>query len=329
VARSGARGDTTLDVIVPPPPAGAVAFVDAQHGWAGGAGGLLGMSDGRAFRVETRAPIIGISAFDRARAWALTGDGFVLRTSNGRNWSRLGGPHLFRVQFVDARIGFGLTRDGVLVRSGDAGLTWPQARSPGLVQSECFATRHDGWVARGGSVWTTHDGGARWTKVRLRSGPQEIPELGCRAGDAWVIFHEGVAAGTEGYHVFRSIAGGAWRAVLASPFQRRLPALSNYAGPFDVLGGGVAILSGSCAPCGGFGTGTIVRTLDGGRSFARATPFHGYTPRALSFVDRRRGWILTGGHAGAASAVNTGVVWSTTDGGRHWRMLLRSPSLGS
>jgi len=326
VARSGAG--TARAVILPPPPA-AVAFVDAQHGWAGGVGGLLGTTDGKSFSVEVRAPIIGISAFDRARAWAITGDGFVLRTSDGRHWSRLGTPHLVHIQFVDARVGFGLTSDGVLVVSGDAGVSWVRARSPGLVQSECFATRELGWVARAGSVWATHDGGRRWVRKRLRTGAAELPELGCRGDDAWVVFHEGAAAGTEGYHVFRSLAGGPWRAVLASPFQDRLPTISNYAGPFDVLGSRGAFFTGTCGACDGFGTATIVRTLDGGRSFTRATPFHGYEPRAVSFVDAQHGWLLTAGHVGSASAVNMGVVWTTRDGGRRWRVAVRSPQLGS
>lgn len=325
MARS--RAGTPRAVILPPPPA-AVAFVDAQHGWAGGVGGLLGTTDGKSFRVEVRGSIIEVSALDRSRAWAITGDGFVLRTSDGRHWSRLGAPHLVHIQFVDARVGFGLTSDGVLVVTGNAGASWVRARSPGLVQSECFATRELGWVARAGSVWTTHDGGRRWVRSRLRAA-SALPELGCRRNDVWVLFREGAAAGTEGYHVFRSLSGGPWRAVLASPFQDRLPTISNYAGPFAVLGHRVAVFTGSCSPCDGFGTATVVRTLDGGRSFTRATPFHGYAPRAVSFVDARRGWLLTGGHAGSASAVNMGVLWTTSDGGRHWRVAVRSPQLGS
>lgn len=300
MARSGAL--PAHDVIVPQPPASAVGFVDAQHGWYGAGGRLLGTTDGRAFRVQLRAPIIGISAFDRARAWAITGDGFVLRTLNGRTWSRLGAPHLFRLQFVDARIGFGMTRDGVLVRSDDAGKTWRQTKAPGPVQSECFSTRVDGWVARGGTVWTTHDGGAGWFRARLRSGPQEVPDLGCSEGGAWVVFHEGAAAGTEGYHVFSSLRGAPWRAVYASPFQRKLPSISNYAGPFTVLAGGGTVLTGSCAPCGGRGTATLVTAL------SRAT-WPGPAPTALSFLNQRHGWIVSGGR-----------LRETTDGGRHWRV---------
>jgi photosystem II stability/assembly factor-like uncharacterized protein len=307
VARSGAGAGATAFVIVPVPPASAIAFVDARHGWVGTAGGLLGTTDGRTFRVEVRAPIIGISAFDRARAWAITGDGLVLRTSDGHRWSRLGAPHLVAVQFVDAGVGFGLTRDGVLVRSTDSGATWKQARAPGPVQSECFSTRRDGWTARGGAVWTTHDGGRGWTLARLRTGSQEAPSLGCDERDAWVVFAEGAAAGTEGYHVYRSLDGGPWSVVLASPFQRKLPSISNYAGPFTVLGHGAAVFTGSCAPCGGRGTATIVRTRDGGATFARAT-WPGPAPTAVDFLDTRRGWIVAGRR-----------VWRTLDGGAHWR----------
>ena len=305
MARS--RAGQALDLIVPVPPASAVAFVDAQHGWVGGQGGLLGTTDGRRFRVQVRSPIIGISAFDRTRAWAITGNGFVLRTSDGHHWSTLGAPHLFRIQFVDARIGFGMTRDGVFVRSDDSGKTWQQARAPGLVQSECFSTRTNGWLARGGTVWTTHDGGAGWTPVRLRRGAQEMPDVRCGGPEAWVVLHEGAAAGTEGYHVFRSVGGRSWRAAYASPFQRALPSIANYAGPFDVLGSGRAVFTGSCAPCGGSGTATLVS------SRARTT-WPGPAPTAISFLDARRGWIVSGGRLRA-----------TTDGGRHWQVRARVP----
>jgi hypothetical protein len=290
-------------VIVPQPPASAVAFVDAQHGWYGTARGLFGTTDGRTFRLETRAPIIGISAFDRTRAWALTADGFVLRTTDGRRWSRLGAPHLFRVQFVEARVGFGMTRDGGLVRSRDAGKTWKQARAPGLAQSECFTTSAYGWVARGGSVWTTIDGGRTWAPAQLRTGPQEVPDLGCGYGGAWVVFHEGAAAGTEGYHAFHSVGGAPWRAVYASSFQRKLQSIGNYAGPFTVLRRGGGVFTGSCAPCDGGGTATLVSPS------GRAT-WRGPAPTAISFLDARRGWIVSGGR-----------LRGTTDGGRHWRVL--------
>ena len=67
--------------------------------------------------------------------------------------------------------------EGVLVRSDDSGMTWRQARAPGLVQSECFASRQDGWVARGGTVWATHDAGRSW----IRALPCASPSIWRRA----------------------------------------------------------------------------------------------------------------------------------------------------
>ena len=174
------------------------------------------------------------------------------------------------------------------------GPTWKHARASGLVQSECFSTRRHGWTARGGAVWTTHDGGRGWTRARLRTGSQEAPSLGCDERDAWVVFAEGAAAGTEGYHVYRSLDGGPWGAVLASPFQRKLPSISNYAGPFAPLGHGGAYFTGSCAPCGGRGTATLMRVSSGGAAFARRTVFGGAVPQAVSFVDARHGWVVAG-----------------------------------
>src|SRR5262249_47235930 len=156
--------------------------------------------------------------------------------------------------------------------------------------------------ARGGTVWSPPDGGAHWRRVRLRSGPQEVPDIGCAGRDAWVVFHEGAAAGTEGYHVFRSLAGAPWRAVFASPFQRELPSVSNYIGPFAVLRRGGAVLTGSCAPCDGRGTGTLVSKS------GRAT-WLGPAPTAISFLDQRHGWIVSGGR-----------LRETIDGGHHWRV---------
>ena len=299
------RAGQALDVIVPAPPASAVAFVDARQGWAGGAHGLLGTSDGHTFRVQSRSPIVGISALDRARAWAITRTGFVLRTSDGSRWTAVGAPHLVDLQFVDARVGYGLTRDGLLVRSGDAGESSPAARAPGLVQSECFASRRCGWLARGGSVWSTSDAGKSWTRARLRRGQLELPQLGCSDRGVWVVFHEGAAAGTEGYHVFRSLTGGPWRGVYAGPFQQTLPTLGNYAGPFAVLRSGAAVLTGSCAPCDGAGTATLVT------AFGRSTS-PGPAPSAVAFLDSRHGWIVSGGRLRA-----------TNDAGSHLRTLTR------
>jgi photosystem II stability/assembly factor-like uncharacterized protein len=318
-------------IAVPPPAGNAIEFVDARHGWAGGRGGLVGTKDGRRFVVESHAHVVGLSAVDRRHAWAITNGGGVLRTTDGVHWRRLVSPHLVRLRFVDARRGFALTRRGILVKSVDAGVIWRRMHAPGTVQSFCFSDARNGIVARGGKVWLTHDGGRRWQKRKLLPdrGGYPVPETGCRGSDRWVLFHEGVAAGSEGYVVFRSRdAGASWRPVLANldlAFTRRAPRISpGYSGPFDVLGAGRAVFVGICGPCGKQPTGTIARTSNGGRSWQRATPFDGVWVDAISFLDVRRGFALTSSRRGRPRA---GAIWRTSDGGRTWKGLATSSVL--
>ena len=158
-----------------------------------------------------------------------------------------------------------------------------------------FADASHGWLARGGTIFAKL--GSVWRPMRLRPTQQglPIPALGCRGSAVWVVFHEGAGAGTEGYEVYRSLDGGrTWREVLATPAQRRLPSISNYSGPFAVLRGGSAVLAGSCSPCGARGTVTVVRTADGGRTFARRT-LRGQALQGLAAPDAGHVWLLLDG----------------------------------
>jgi len=300
-------------------------FGDAQHGWAGGRGGVFQTNDGGGtWRRVAGGRVLELRALDARTAWALEPRA-VLRMTGGTSWIRDGTPPLAALAPVTASVAFALDRSGLLRRTPD-GLAWPRIPSAHTgLQALCFASPILGWVARGGSVWTTRDGGSRWSATRLLPTRQgfPIPQLACRGSDVWAVFHEGAAAGTEGYHVFGSLDGGSsWKTVLASPAQRRLPPISNYAGPLSALGGGRAVFVGWCGPCGRLQpTVTIVRTSDGGRSFTRSTTFDGFWPYDVSFTDARRGFLLTGarGHGG--------IVWRTVDGGRTWRRLLRSAAL--
>ena len=167
-------------------------------------------------------------------------------------------------------------------------------------------------------MWTTRDGGGRWTHARLLPTRQgfPIPQLACRGSDVWVVFHEGAAAGTEGYRVLRSLDGGStWRAVLATPMQSRLPSISNYSGPIAVIGGGEAVLEGSCSPCDGYGTVTIVH------GSVRKT-LRGVSPGPIAFADRRRGLaVLTPSPRGLPA------IYRTLDGGKTWKRVFSSKRL--
>ena len=282
----------------PQPPSTPLAFADDAHGWLGTRSGILGTTNGGAtWRRETRQEGVALVALDARHAWAIGGQGLLLRTTDGLTWQSLGVKHLAAMSFPSAGRGFALDRDGILLGTNDGGRTWAALTGVPPAQALCFASASHGWLARGGAVSTTRDGGRTWRATRLRPARQglPVPALGCRGRAVWVVFHEGGAAGSEGYEVYRSLdAGTTWREVLASRFQRRLPSISNYSGPFDVLGGGAAVLAGSCSPCGARGTVTIVSTSDGGRSFARKT-IAGQNLGGISFPDLAHGWLLLDG----------------------------------
>src|SRR5439155_1304028 len=104
----------------------------------------------------------------------------------------------------------------------------PQPPNAPLAQSLCFADPAHGWLAQGGTVFSTSDGGGTWRRVALRPSRQgyPIPALGCRDSGVWIVFHEGAGAGTEGYEVYRSLDGGrSWREVLATPCAETAAAL--------------------------------------------------------------------------------------------------------
>lgn len=300
-----------------------IAWGDHRHAWAGGGGGILASVDGGVtWRVQSRVPARQLVALGAAHSWALGDQGVTLRMTSGLHWESLGVQHLLRLTFGDARIGFALDRDDFVLKTTDGGTTWHPTGGPLRLQSICFVDAHTGWVARNGTVWTTHDAGAHWrarTLMRFVRG-FPIPDVACHGNDVWVVFHEGAAAGTEGYRIFRSLDRGAtWRAVFAS-FDSKLPMISNYSGPISVTGAGAAVLEGSCSPCGR-GTVTLVRTSDGGRTFARTT-LRNMGPGPIAFVDRLHGLaVLTPLPRGRPT------IFRTVNGGRTWMRVLASKLL--
>ena len=312
---------TALALAVGPTPpyiTPSIAWGDAQHAWAGGVGGIVATSNGGAsWHVVSRSMGSGIVAVDATHAWALDTSGVTIRTTDGVHWRSLGVQHLLRLSFVDRSNGFGLYRDDFVMRTQDGGVTWAPTGGPQRLQSICFGDARTGWVARNGTVWTTHDAGAHWRALTLMPKRQglPIPDLYCHGRNVWLVLHDGAAAGTEGYRIFRSLDGGAsWRAVFAT-FVSPLPRVSNYSGPIAVIGGGEAVLEGSCSPCDGYGTVTIVH------GSVRKT-LRGVSPGPIAFADRRRGLaVLTPSPRGLPA------IYRTLDGGKTWKRVFSSKRL--
>jgi photosystem II stability/assembly factor-like uncharacterized protein len=264
-----------------------------------------------------------LDAVDARTAWALTKRA-LLRTTDGRRWSVVRRERLRAIDFVDRTHGFAERVKGGLASTADGGRTWRRVPLPVAPSSFCFASAKTGWIASGRSLWRTSDGGGHWRRARvLRAtfGTEHGVDLACRGRSVWALFSDGYAASQQAYEAYRTLDGGStWRPVLGQFDRRRpsLPRISAYSGPFAATRT-AAVFSGSCAPCAALGTTTAVSTRDAGRSWRRTTVTEAEVPAAAAMPDARHAWLLTEG-----VRRHDVSVWATRDGGRTWRLQLRS-----
>jgi photosystem II stability/assembly factor-like uncharacterized protein len=179
-------------------------FADREHGWVyGEMGALFFTGDGGATwtrqRVPTRHLLLGASFLDERTGWLSGGGLTVLKTSDGgatwragtvflpaeaggaqpqagaaapdRNESgggesrAVGGRRLNAVWFATPQRGWAVGGEGVIIATGDGGLTWRPQRSG--VGDDLYDVRFfdeaEGWaVGRGGALLHTADGGRTW-----------------------------------------------------------------------------------------------------------------------------------------------------------------------
>ncbi len=180
-----------------------IRFADAGHGWAyGELGALFVTGDGGATwtrqRVPTRHLLLGAAFLDERTGWLSGGGMTVLKTTDGgASWRegavllppvvkeypkvvinmdpekqpepdtrQVGGRRLNAVWFADARRGWAVGGEGVILATSDGGATWrPQRSNVGddLYDVKFFDAR-EGWaVGRMGAMLHTADGGRSWT----------------------------------------------------------------------------------------------------------------------------------------------------------------------
>jgi photosystem II stability/assembly factor-like uncharacterized protein len=230
-----------------------VAFVDVRHGvlgeddWTcrrtrGCEGRLLTTADGgRHWRV-TGTVARGIELFpvrDSRTVYALTGNAMLRTSDAGLHWRRVAwGPAV--VSFVTPMHGWRLGRGTTfaqpppLYETRDAGRHWTTRVDPcdgdyGLPAALSFASTVRGWVVcntqatsgyQGKEVWTTSDGGTRWT-LKGRTHPIAPPEpkqqvgnlpgYGYPIGGTFLADRHGWLLQGRGYMLVTGDGGTTWR----------------------------------------------------------------------------------------------------------------------
>lgn len=266
----------------------AIAFGDADHGWAVRRGvfhekaSVLATTDaGRTWSEQSpgtrNARLLAVAATDARHVWAVGEQRIKGLSDQGK---------------------------GLVLASADGGATWTRQRLPaGLVPFRAaFADARHGWLIAGGAshfdfdyhVLATTDGGRHW---RLSySAPSGIALFGVAAAGprrCWVVGYgehpqTGFAARTtDGGRHWTPQASVAPKGLLAVSFP---DARSGWAVGYD---------------------GTVIATTDGGATWIAQDAGGGYQLKQVSFSDREHGWALIGHQA----------LLTTGDGGRSWSVV--------
>ena len=208
----------------------------------------------------------------------------------------------------------------LVVHTLDRGRTWSRLNAPAVpLGRPLFGKAHAAWGIRfaspahgfifGRGLWETTDGGLRWTAAAAPAG--QILSLATIDGEVMALVAKSDASANL---LRRPLAGGTWSEISAVK-------ADVYPDPTDLIStqaGTAAVLDGT----------TVLVTTNGGVTVARrATPsVPGYEP----------GWIgATSSHTLALLLVGQGYtghtdkrVATSSDLGRHWRIVGKPPSEG-
>lgn len=221
----------------------------------------------------------------------------VLSDDNGATWKRAKGPEaplLTAVRFVDAKQGWAVGHDSVILATSDGGESWarqfsaPQEQRPLL--DVLFLDAQSG-IAVGayGAYYETADGGRTWTDRKVLQDDRHLNAVVRVAGGNLVILGE---AGTI---LVSGDAGKTWSAV-ASPYKGSL-----FGGL--VAGDGAVVAYGL--------RGRIYRSADQGRTWTQVE-----NPSTATLMG---GSVLADGALVLAGAAGTALV--SRDHGRTFKPL--------
>ncbi|MBN8547076.1 MAG: T9SS type A sorting domain-containing protein [Ignavibacteria bacterium] len=287
-----------------------VYFIDDQTGWAAGNNGIIikTTDGGRRWTKQTDSSRISLRSLffvDKQNGWAVgseygTGYSVALKTVNGgTNWKRLpifSGPFQ-SVFFIDSLTGWitGGPVDrgakGIITKTTDGGATWKsQSANAGHANFSVFFIDHQtGWlVGDEGIIFKTTNGGDIW--VPQTSGVSDylrtVRFINRQTG--WIAGHNGIILKTTN-------GGETW---INQSVDNKI-----WLDSFNPVDSKTAWAAGIDY---GTGSGTILKTVDGGLSwYPQIHPSNLQTERlSVFFLDGNKGW-----------AVGDGTILKTTNGG--------------
>lgn len=195
---------------------------------------------------------------------------------------------LYGIDYIPGGKGFTVGSSGVVLRTDNSGDTWLPARAgiTHLVDVDHVDSDTAAAVGHHGLIMRTTDGGINWTGIDSGTGSDLLSVSFDQEG-------RGIATGTDRSILWTFDGGLSWMPTW--------PALA----PSSIYG--TAIVDYPAVVAVGE-TGRIIRTGDGGVSWAVVSSGTSVTLRAASFIDAYQGIVV--GY--------TGTVLRTSDGGVTW-----------
>jgi photosystem II stability/assembly factor-like uncharacterized protein len=297
IARSGTAADTAIVAVI------------VRTGWYLQTSGTTADLAGVAFRRDGRVGV------------AVGAGGTIVRTTDaGASWAaRTSGTtsDLRDVWFASDAIVYAVGAGGTLMRSADAGATWSRRLLPTteILNGVCFADTSRGWiVSNGGLILRTSDGGTSWFGVRPTGVALNAVSFAGSA-DGWAVGESGVIVGTHD-------GGRSWYLVQPAVTSQSLRGVWRRSAT-RAIAGGFAGVQASCTATpdslgwslGSFGAGNtiqavqlvddlngyavgvngngiVLRTRDGGATWAAQLPGTTVALQDVWFVDALRGWAV-------------------------------------
>jgi photosystem II stability/assembly factor-like uncharacterized protein len=250
-----------------------VFFLDQNRGWAVGSRGTLlsTTSGGRSWQTESRPTedtIRDIYFADEQNGWLVCE------------------VNIYELQWKDALRAY-------LMNTSDGGDHWKRVNMRGVdvdarLMRAIFSSGGRGWAfGEGGSIYTTHDSGASWTRL-------QAPTRYLLLGGTFVDENSGWLVGAGATILRTSDGGDTWQ-------HSSLPAATN------VRFNSTSFVDSRLGWAVGSG-GTIYHTANGGRSWQLQNSNVAADLLDVKFLDAFEGWAVG----------DEGTVLHTNDGGRRW-----------
>jgi photosystem II stability/assembly factor-like uncharacterized protein len=321
---------TTVDIL-PDFTFNDICFADANTGWAvtapendtlvirqttDGGGSWITVARirshyGNAPQIQFTTPSIG---------WTWPSNGLMRTTDGGRTWTEVtaAGGSLVNT-FVGENLGWQAMGDGHLRHTSDGGNSWEDQGGPSYfnqISGIVFIDEHEGWCVDGNSAYRTTDGGRAWETQNLS---QFFYPYAIKFNDAftgWII------SGTySSPQMARTTdAGRSWNTGhVETPGNQGLKDFCFV----DRLNGWALGQMGA-----------VIRTRDGGISWAALPCSTTTQPLRIAFADTLRGRILYQGLNSFVSILHTtdgGLSWNATDYPylqRAFDMMFKGPESG-